>query len=80
MSKTPYISEFLITMVVLQYSSSKIYTQFFLLLLGIEWFLQGTGPAATTHLEAGAFIRSRPGIEHPDIQYHFLVSNSIEFL
>ena len=41
---------------------------------GIEWFLNYSGPAATTHLEAGAFIRSRPGLEHPDIQYHFLPS------
>jgi hypothetical protein len=32
------------------------------------------GAAATTHLDVGAFIRSRPGIPHPDIQYHFLPS------
>jgi len=41
---------------------------------GLEWFLNKSGSAATTHLEVGAFIRSRPGIEHPDIQYHFLPS------
>ena len=39
---------------------------------GLEWFLFGTGPGASSHLEAGAFIRSAAGIEHPDIQYHFL--------
>jgi len=39
---------------------------------GVQWFLTGTGDAAGTHMEAGAFIRSRPGVEHPDIQYHFL--------
>ena len=30
------------------------------------------GDGATNHFEAGGFIRSRAGIEHPDIQYHFL--------
>ncbi len=42
--------------------------------VGLQWFLTASGEAATTHLEAGAFIRSRPGVEHPDIQYHFLPS------
>ena len=41
---------------------------------GIEWFVQNTGPAATAHLESGAFIRSQPGVPHPDIQFHFLPS------
>ena len=36
------------------------------------------GAAATTHLEVGAFIRSAPGIEWPDIQYHFLPSVVID--
>ena len=30
------------------------------------------GLGATSHFEAGAFIRSRAGVEHPDMQYHFL--------
>ena len=33
-----------------------------------RWFLGGAGPAASNHIEAGGFIRSRPGIEHPDLQ------------
>lgn len=41
---------------------------------GLEWFMTHTGAAATTHLEAGAFLRSQPGVEHPDTQYHFLPS------
>ena len=41
---------------------------------GLEWFLSSTGDAASTHLDAGAFIRSRPGLQHPDVQYHFLPS------
>jgi len=42
------------------------------LLIGIEWILFKSGLGATNHFETGAFIRSRPGIRHPDIQYHFL--------
>ena len=39
---------------------------------GIEWF-QGThGVCSTNHFEIGGFIRSKEGIKHPDIQYHFL--------
>ena len=40
--------------------------------IGLRWFLRHDGPAASSHLEAGGFIRSRAGIEHPDIQFHFL--------
>lgn len=42
--------------------------------VGVQWFLTKKGKAATSHLEAGAFIRSRPDLLHPDIQYHFLPS------
>jgi len=41
-------------------------------LIGIEWLLFGTGLGATNHFESCGFIRSRAGIEYPDIQYHFL--------
>lgn len=40
--------------------------------IGLEWFLKQTGMGASAHLETGGFIRSRPGVEHPDLQYHFL--------
>merc|ERR1719244_1147361 len=46
--------------------------------VGIQWFLQRTGAAATTHLEAGGFIRSSASVEHPDIQFHFLPSQVID--
>ncbi|XP_072169809.1 choline dehydrogenase, mitochondrial-like [Diadema setosum] len=42
--------------------------------IGLQWFLFQNGLAASPHLEAGGFIRSRPGVEHPDIQFHFLPS------
>ena len=40
--------------------------------IGLEWFLKQTGWGSSAHLESGGFIRSRPGVEHPDLQYHFL--------
>lgn len=42
------------------------------MLVGMEWYLFKTGVGATNHFESGAFIRSRPGVKHPDLQYHFL--------
>ena len=40
--------------------------------IGLRWLLFQDGLGATNHFEAGGFIRSRPGVEWPDIQYHFL--------
>jgi choline dehydrogenase len=40
--------------------------------IGLEWIFFKRGLGATSHFEAGGFIRSRPGVEHPDLQYHFL--------
>ena len=40
--------------------------------IGAEWLLFRTGIGATNHFEAGGFIRSRAGVRHPDLQYHFL--------
>lgn len=37
-----------------------------------------TGDGATAHLETGGFIRSQPGVPHPDIQFHFLPSQVID--
>ncbi len=41
-------------------------------LIGSRWLLTKSGLGATNHFESCAFIRSRPGIKWPDIQYHFL--------
>jgi choline dehydrogenase len=41
-------------------------------LVGAHWLMRDHGDGATNHFEAGGFIRSRAGIPHPDIQYHFL--------
>jgi choline dehydrogenase len=37
-----------------------------------RWLLLRDWLGATNHFETGGFIRSRPGVGHPDIQYHFL--------
>ena len=41
-------------------------------LIGVRWIAFKSGLGATNHFESGGFIRSRPGIRWPDIQYHFL--------
>lgn len=40
--------------------------------VGVEWLATHDGLGATNHFESCGFIRSRAGIEWPDIQYHFL--------
>ncbi|XP_004419882.1 PREDICTED: choline dehydrogenase, mitochondrial [Ceratotherium simum simum] len=46
--------------------------------IGLEWLWKFTGDGATAHLETGGFIRSQPGVPHPDIQFHFLPSQVID--
>src|SRR5690606_18699264 len=41
-------------------------------LAGAEWLFFKTGLGASNQFESAAFIRSRPGVEYPDIQFHFL--------
>jgi choline dehydrogenase len=40
--------------------------------IGARWFVTHDGLAASNHFEAGAFIRSRAGVEHPDLQLTFM--------
>ncbi|MDA5093615.1 choline dehydrogenase [Aliiroseovarius sp. KMU-50] len=40
--------------------------------LGAQWLFTKKGLGASNQFESAAFIRSREGIEYPDIQYHFL--------
>ena len=39
--------------------------------VGARWLFTRTGLGASNHFESGGFIRSRSGVEHPDLQYHF---------
>lgn len=41
-------------------------------MIGAEWVLFQSGLGSTNHFESCGFIRSRAGMEYPDIQYHFL--------
>ncbi|MFN3765582.1 MAG: choline dehydrogenase [Aliihoeflea sp.] len=41
-------------------------------LIGAEWLFFKSGLGASNHFEAAAFLRSKPGVDYPDIQYHFL--------
>ncbi|MHB2265951.1 choline dehydrogenase [Aliihoeflea sp. PC F10.4] len=41
-------------------------------LIGAEWLFFKSGLGASNHFEAAAFVRSKAGIDYPDIQYHFL--------
>ena len=40
--------------------------------VGARWLLTRGGPGATNQFESAGFIRSAPGIEYPNIQFHFL--------
>lgn len=41
-------------------------------MIGAQWLFFKTGDGATNHFESAAFVRSKPGVDYPDIQYHFL--------
>ena len=41
-------------------------------LIGARWLMFGSGLGATNHFEAAAFVRSKAGVDYPDIQYHFI--------
>jgi choline dehydrogenase len=41
-------------------------------MIGARWLLTKDGLGATNHFESCGFIRSRPGVPYPDVQYHFL--------
>ncbi|MDQ0315410.1 choline dehydrogenase [Amorphus orientalis] len=40
--------------------------------VGAEWLFFKTGHGASNQFESAAFLRSKPGVEYPDIQYHFM--------
>ncbi|WP_372769408.1 choline dehydrogenase [Pseudoalteromonas sp.] len=41
-------------------------------LIGAQWLFAKSGLGVSNHFESCAFIRSKAGVEWPDIQYHFL--------
>ena len=40
----------------------------------LRWSKDGTGMIATPYAEAGAFLKSEPTIERPDLQLHFCIA------
>jgi len=41
-------------------------------LIGAQWLFFKSGLGTTNHFESAAFLRSKAGVDYPDIQYHFL--------
>ncbi len=44
------------------------------LLTGINYMLRGQGPGRQNFLEAGAFLKSRPDLDRPDLQLHCVMA------
>ncbi len=42
------------------------------LMVGLRWMLFRSGVGASNAFESGGFIRSRAGVEYPNLQYHFM--------
>lgn len=42
------------------------------LFIGVRWILNKSGLGATNHFESCGFIRSKAGLQWPDLQFHFL--------
>jgi len=40
--------------------------------VGARWLFTRSGPGASNQFESAGFIRSRAGVDYPDIQFHFL--------
>jgi choline dehydrogenase len=49
----------------------KYYNLFGKALVGAQWLFTRKGLGASNSFEAGGFVRSKVGIEYPDLQYHF---------
>ncbi|MEO6827904.1 MAG: choline dehydrogenase [Microbacteriaceae bacterium] len=41
-------------------------------LIGLQWILSRTGPAASNHFEGGGFARSNDDVTYPNLMFHFL--------
>jgi len=50
----------------------RYWTLFWKGLIGAQWMFTKRGMGASNQFESCAFIRSKAGVQYPDIQYHFL--------
>ena len=48
--------------------------KFNMLKIGVQWFLNKSGPCSTSFLEAGGFAKSSSERKYPNIQFHFFPS------
>ncbi|MBT4891054.1 MAG: choline dehydrogenase [Rhodospirillales bacterium] len=46
-------------------------------IIGLRWLLFKDGLGATPHYEANGYIRSKPGVPFPDIQFHFMPAAAV---
>ena len=44
------------------------------LAVGLQYMLTGKGPGRQNGLESGAFLKSRPDLDRPDLQLHFVLA------
>lgn len=44
------------------------------LFIGLNYMLRGTGPGTMNGLESGAFVKSRPDLDRPDLQIHCVLA------
>lgn len=56
------------------YSKTKGWRQ---MAVGLNYMLNRKGPGTDNHLQAGAFVKSREGLDRPDVQLHFV--NALSF-
>jgi choline dehydrogenase len=50
----------------------KYWSLFGKAMVGAQWLFTRTGVGASNQFESAGFIRSKPGVRYPDIQFHFL--------
>ena len=50
----------------------KYWNLFSKAVIGAQWLFTKTGMGASNQFESAAFVRSKAGVQYPDIQYHFL--------
>ncbi|HEY5224606.1 MAG TPA: choline dehydrogenase [Microbacteriaceae bacterium] len=41
-------------------------------MIGLQWMLFKSGPAASNHFEGGGFVRSNDDVAYPNLMFHFL--------
>jgi choline dehydrogenase len=41
-------------------------------LIGAQWLFLRSGPGSTNHFEGGGFVRGSPGVDYPNLMFHFL--------